>query len=111
MIVQEGLPGLAGRPRQSPKDARDSPFGDFDAEHLQLAVNSGGRAIADWPQPSVQSNAVSQTESRVYRDGAASLLRFLPAKPLALSADDGFGSDVFQRSAPAFPEQGKRDPE
>jgi hypothetical protein len=39
VIVQERLPGLAGRPRQFSEDSGDGPFGDLDAEHLQLAVN------------------------------------------------------------------------
>jgi hypothetical protein len=39
--AQERLPGLAGRPRQSPEDSGDSTFGNLDAEHCQLAVNLG----------------------------------------------------------------------
>ena len=39
VIVQGRLPGLAGRPRQSPNDSGDSTFRNLDAEHLQLAVN------------------------------------------------------------------------
>ena len=35
------LPGLAGRPRQSPEDSGDSAFGNLDAEHFQLAMNPG----------------------------------------------------------------------
>jgi len=42
VIVEKRLPGLAGPPRQFPEDAGDSTLGNFDAEHLQLAVNSGG---------------------------------------------------------------------
>jgi hypothetical protein len=41
VIVQEDLPRLAGRPRQSQEDSGDSAFGDLDAKHLQLAVNPG----------------------------------------------------------------------
>ena len=41
VIAQERLPGLAGRPRQSPENSGDSTFGDLDAEHLQHAVNPG----------------------------------------------------------------------
>src|SRR5215471_1384929 len=32
VIVEERLPGLAGRPRQFPEDAGDSTLGDLDAE-------------------------------------------------------------------------------
>ena len=41
VIVQEGLPGLAGSSRQLAEQPGDGPFGDLDAEHLQLAVNPG----------------------------------------------------------------------
>jgi hypothetical protein len=41
VIAQERLPSLAGRPRQSSEDSRDSAFGDHDAEPCQLAVNPG----------------------------------------------------------------------
>jgi hypothetical protein len=41
VIVQEGLPRLAGRPRRSPEDSGDSAFGNLDAERFQLAVNPG----------------------------------------------------------------------
>jgi hypothetical protein len=34
-----------------------------------------------------------------------------PARPLALPADDSVGSDVYQGSAPAIPQQGEPDPE
>ena len=39
MIVQECLPGLAGRPWPLPENAGDGALGNLDAEHLQLAVN------------------------------------------------------------------------
>ena len=38
VIVQECLPCLAGPSRQLPPPG-DGPFGDIDAQHLQLAVN------------------------------------------------------------------------
>jgi hypothetical protein len=42
VVVQEGLPGLAGLSRQLPQKSGDGPFRDLDAKHLQLAVNPRG---------------------------------------------------------------------
>ena len=75
VIVEERLQGLVG-PWRLPEDAGDSTLG--------ISMPSATRhefwgcAIAGWPQPSVQSNAVSRRESWVCRDDAASLLTVLP---------------------------------
>jgi len=75
--MQERLPGLAGRPGQFPKDAGDGPFGDLDAEDLQLAVHPAP-SREDWPQPSAQSGVASRLPVRVGLNGACSLSTGVP---------------------------------
>ena len=113
VIAQERLPGLAGRPRQSPEDSRDSTFGDLDAEHLQLAVNPGCA-----PERIGRNHPLDQASNLDgYRGSAAMALVHPrppspePAKPFALPADDRVGSDANQGSAPAGPQQGQPHPE
>jgi len=66
MIVQEGLPGLAGPSRPLPEQPGDGPFRDLDAEHLQLAVNPRGP-----PQRIGRSHLLHQTSNLEGSRGSA----------------------------------------
>jgi len=113
VIVQERLPGLAGRPRQLPENTGNRAFGDLDAEHLQLTVNPRCP-----PKRIGRCHPFYQAANLDCRSGPApTALVHLgqpcpePAKPLALPADDRVSLDVDQGTAPAVPEQGEPDPE
>src|SRR5215471_2353313 len=85
VVVQECLPCLAGPSRQLPPPG-DGPFGDIDAQHLQLAVN---------PRCVRLAAAIPSIRRRI---STGSLRKTCPepAKPLAPPADGGVGSDVDQ---------------
>jgi hypothetical protein len=106
VIVQERFPGLAGRPRQFPKDAGHGPFGNLDAEHLQLAVNPG------CPPERIGHNHLFDQASNLDCSGGSAAPPLVhprqtcpePAKPLALPADDSVSLDEDQGNAPASPQ-------
>ena len=105
--MQEGLPRLAGRPRQSPEDSGDGTFGDLDAEHFQLTVNPGCA-----PERVGGNHPFDEASNLDGRRGSAAMALFHarppspePAKPFALPADDRVGLDVNQGTAPASPQQ------
>ena len=111
--MQEGLPRLAGRPRQSPEDSGDSASGNLDAEHCQLAMNPGCA-----PERVGGNHPFDEAANLDGRRGSAAMALFHPrppspepAKPFALPADDRVGLDVNQGSAPASPQQGHPHPE
>ena len=78
VIAQECLPGLAGRPRQSPEDSGDSAFGNLDAEHFQLAMNPGCA-----PQRVGGNHPFDETSNLDGRRGSAAiaLVHFRPPSP------------------------------
>ena len=91
IIVQEGFPRLFGRMPEPAKDARDSAFGDGDAEHFQFAMNPGCA-----PQR-VGSGHLLDQSAQFYGGAAATSTPSLRprkpgpefAEPFALPTNDG----------------------
>ena len=112
MIVQEGFPSLVGRTAEPAQDARDSAFGDGDAQHFQFAMNpgcapqriGGGHLLDQLAEFCSGTGATSPPALRLRKPGS----KF--AEPFALPTNDGIWLDIEQRTSPVGSHAAERDP-